>query len=114
VRPIVRFTVTEPCPECRGRGFAEVSNEECGYCLGAGVVEAERLLGLRIPEGVGDGAELRVRGEGNVPRRSGVPGDLYVHVRVAPRKKRPKATFYAVLAAAVVVLAVLVFLRFFG
>ena len=114
VRPIVRFIVTEPCTECRGRGSAELSNEECGYCAGAGIVEAERLLGLRIPEGVEHGAELRVRGEGNVPRLGGAPGDLYVHVHVAELRKRPKAPVYAVLAAAVVVLAVLVYLRFFG
>jgi hypothetical protein len=114
VRPIVRFTVTEPCAECCGRGFPELSTEECGYCGGAGVMEEERLLGLRIPEGVGDGAKLRVRGEGNVPRLGGAPGDLYVHVHVAELRKRPKAPVYAVLAAAVVVLAVLVYLRFFG
>ena len=114
VRPIVRFIVTEPCPECRGRGSAELSNDECGYCVGAGVVEAERLLGLRIPEGVEHGAELRVRGEGNVPRRGGPPGDLYVHVQVAPRKRRSNATVYTVLGAMVVVLAVLAYLLFFG
>jgi molecular chaperone DnaJ len=114
VRPIVRFIVTEPCPECRGSGSAELSDEECDYCVGAGVVEVERLLGLRIPDGVGDGAELRVRGEGNVPRRGRLPGDLYIHVRVAPRKRRWKATVYTMLGAMVVVLAVLAYLRFFG
>jgi hypothetical protein len=114
VRPIVRFIVTEPCPECRGSGSAELSNEECGYCVGAGLVEAERLLGLRIPEGVEHGTELRVRGEGNVPRRGRLPGDLYIHVRVASRKRRWKATVYTVLGAMAVVLAVVASLRFLG
>jgi hypothetical protein len=114
VRPIVRFSCTEPCPECRGRGFADPLNEECGYCRGAGSVETERLLGLRLPDGVGDGAELRVRGEGNVPRHGGAAGDLFVHVQVAPRQRRLNGTVYTVFAAAVVVLAVLAYLRFFG
>jgi DnaJ-class molecular chaperone len=114
LRPIVRFTCTEPCTECSGTGFAELPNEECGYCEGAGIVEAERLLGLRIPEEVGDGAELRVRGEGNVPRRGGPPGDLFIHVHVVPREKRPKRNLYTMFAAAVVVLAVLAYLRFFS
>jgi DnaJ-class molecular chaperone len=111
VRPIVRFTLSEPCPECGGAGSAELPGEECGYCGGRGVVEAERLLGLRIPAGIGDGAEFRVRGEGNVPP-DGAPGDLFVHVRVAPRAKRPNGTLYTLFAAAVVVLAVLAYLRF--
>jgi len=75
-------------------------------------VEAERLLAVRIPPGLGDGAELRVRGEGNVPP-DGAPGDLFVHVRVAPRSKRLRGTLYTVFGAAVVVLAVLAYLRFF-
>jgi hypothetical protein len=113
VRPIVRFTVTECCPECRGTGSAAVAGDECGRCGGDGVVEAERLLGLRIPAGVEDGADLRVRGEGNVPPE-GVPGDLYVHVRVEPRTKRHTWILYAACAAAAAVLAVLAYVLFFS
>jgi hypothetical protein len=112
VRPIVRFTVTECCPECRGTGSAGLAGEECGHCGGNGVVEAERLLGLRIPAGVEDGADLRVREEGNVPAE-GVPGDLFVHVRVEPRAKGPGRILYAFCAAAVVALAVLAYVLFF-
>jgi hypothetical protein len=112
VRPIVRFTVTECCPECRGTGSAGLAGGECGHCGGDGVVEAERLLGLRIPAGVDDGTDLRVRGEGNVPPE-GVPGDLYVHVRVEPRTKGPTRVLCAVCAAAVTVLAVVAYLLFF-
>jgi hypothetical protein len=112
VRPIVRFTVTECCPDCRGTGSAGLGGDECGHCGGDGVVGAERLLGLRIPAGVEDGADLRVRGEGNVPPE-GLPGDLYVHVRVEPRTKGRARIWYAVCAAAVTVLAVLAYLLFF-
>ena len=112
VRPIVRVTVTECCPECRGTGSVGLAGDECGRCGGDGVVETERLLGLRIPAGVEDGADLRVRGEGNVPPE-GVPGDLYVHVRVEARTRGRARTLYAVCAAALSVLAVLAYVLFF-
>jgi hypothetical protein len=112
VRPIVRFAVTECCPECRGTGSAGRAGDECGHCGGDGVVEAERLLGLRIPAGVEDGADLRVRGEGNVPPE-GLPGDLYVHVGVEPRTKGRARIMSAACGAAVAVLVVLAYLLFF-
>jgi DnaJ C terminal domain len=112
VRPIVRFAVTECCPDCHGAGAAGLAGDACGRCGGDGVVEAERLLGLRIPAGVEDGADLRVRGEGNVPPE-GLPGDLYVHVRVEPRTKGRAWILYLVCAAALTVLAVLAYLLFF-
>lgn len=111
-RPVVRFTLSEPCTQCGGSGSAELPGQECGYCGGTGVVEAERLLAVRIPPGLGDGAELRVRGEGNVPS-DGAPGDLFVHVHVAPPAKRLKGILYTVFGAAVFVLAVLAYLRFY-
>jgi DnaJ-class molecular chaperone len=111
-RPVVRFTISEPCPQCSGSGFAEQPSQECGPCAGTGVVEADRVLAVRIPPDLWDGAELRVREEGNVSP-DGVPGDLFVRVRVVPPAKRPKRTLYTVLAVVVVVLAVLAYLRFF-
>jgi len=113
VRPVVRFTLSEPCPECGGAGSAELPGEQCGYCGGTGVVEAERLLGVRIPPGVWDGAILRVRSEGNVPPGGGAPGDLFIHVHVRPRARFLAGTLYAEFAAAVVVLAVVAYLWFF-
>ena len=38
----------------------------------------------RIPPGVADGDRLRVPAKGNAGLHGGVPGDLYVTVRVAP------------------------------
>lgn len=42
------------------------------------------VLGLHIGTGVDAGSRLRVRGEGNVGRRGGEPGDLYVFISVKP------------------------------
>ena len=39
---------------------------------------------VRIPPGVEQGTRLRLRGEGEVGRFGGPPGDLYLEVQVAP------------------------------
>jgi molecular chaperone DnaJ len=41
---------------------------------------------VRIPAGMGDGARIRVAGKGEPAAGSGVPGDLYVRVRVRPHE----------------------------
>ena len=41
---------------------------------------------VRIPPGVSDGGRVRVPGKGDVGRRGGPPGDLYVTLRVAPHR----------------------------
>lgn len=69
------------CEECGGEG--RVPTQACGSCGGTGVTERLETIEVRIPPGIEDGTELRLRGQGEaVP--GGAPGDLYVLVRVAP------------------------------
>ena len=44
---------------------------------------AQRSIDVEVPAGVDDGQRLRLAGRGPAARRGGVPGDLYVTVRVA-------------------------------
>lgn len=76
------FTVTRPCPTCRGTGLDPA--KECPECHGAGAVERTRTLKITIPEGTGDGAVLRLRGLGGTGTGGGAAGDLLVHVHVRP------------------------------
>jgi molecular chaperone DnaJ len=64
---------TRPCPDCRGKGYAE----------------EDRNLLVDLPPGVADGAELRLEGEGNIGTGGGVPGDVVVRVRVRPAPDNP-------------------------
>ena len=112
-RPVVRFTLREPCAECGPPGSAQPPRKECEHCGGTGVMEVEHLLGVRIPPGVCDGAELRARGEGNVSSDGGASGDLFVRVHVGLRANRLKRALYAICTVALAVLAVLAYLRFF-
>jgi molecular chaperone DnaJ len=46
----------------------------------------ERVLSVRIPAGVDDGARIRLAGEGDAGARSGPRGDLYIFLSVRPHE----------------------------
>jgi molecular chaperone DnaJ len=75
------FSLSSPCPECRGRGTKIV--DPCPTCNGSGVQRRERRVKVRIAPGVADGARIRVKGRGEPGRNGGPAGDLYVTVSVA-------------------------------
>jgi curved DNA-binding protein len=101
-RRVISFHAIIRCPECMGRDA-----EACVRCRGLGTVEAERRIRLRIPPGVGDGAELRVSGDGNDAGADSVPGDLLVRVRVLPPPKGPRSVRYIALALLLVAIGAL-------
>lgn len=80
-----QVVTTAACPRCRGYG--EIVESPCATCRGEGRRNAERTVNVEVPPGVDDGTTLRVTGAGAVPVRGGVPGDLYVHLRVAPHER---------------------------
>jgi molecular chaperone DnaJ len=51
-------------------------------CRGAGRVQKEKKLSVRIPAGIATGQRLRLSGEGEAGPGGGPPGDLYVVVHV--------------------------------
>jgi molecular chaperone DnaJ len=89
----------EPCPAC--------ISEPCARCGGAGVVDRERRLRLRIPAGVEDETLLRVRGEGNEAPAGAAAGDLLVRVRVLPPPKDLRIVRYVAFVLLVVAVATL-------
>ena len=74
------FTMQQGCPECGGRG--QVVRQPCKACHGAGRVEDEKVLSVKIPAGVDSGDRIRLQGEGEAGPPGTPPGDLYVEVRV--------------------------------
>jgi molecular chaperone DnaJ len=50
----------------------------CDNCKGEGVLQAQEVVEIKIPAGVGEGMQLSVSGKGNAARRGGVNGDLLV------------------------------------
>ena len=76
------FTMQQPCPHCGGRG--QTIAHPCKACHGAGRIEEDKTLSVKIPAGVDNGDRIRLAGEGEAGPAGTPPGDLYVEVRVRP------------------------------
>ena len=74
------FSMQQPCPTCGGRG--QKLTNPCKACAGAGRVEEEKVLQVKIPAGVDNGDRIRLAGEGEAGPAGAPPGDLYVEIRV--------------------------------
>jgi molecular chaperone DnaJ len=70
------------CPTCRGKG--KLIDTPCPNCRGSGRVKQRRTITVKIPPGIDDGNQLRLRGEGEMTPGGDEPGDLYVVVHVLP------------------------------
>jgi molecular chaperone DnaJ len=82
--PFGQFVNVRPCPQCRGEGV--IIDTPCRECRGKGIVRETSTIHINVPPGVEDGSRLRVSGEGDVGKRGGPPGDLYVLITVKPHK----------------------------
>jgi molecular chaperone DnaJ len=76
------FSLSRPCTNCAGTG--RVIEHPCSTCGGSGTVRRAREFSVRIPEGVRDGARIKVSDRGEPGGAGGSPGDLFVVVRVSP------------------------------
>jgi molecular chaperone DnaJ len=78
------FSIESACPRCGGSG--RLILDPCASCHGHGQVRKERVLEVRIPAGVDDGARIRLAGEGDAGARGGPRGDLYIFLSVKPHE----------------------------
>jgi molecular chaperone DnaJ len=76
------FAISTTCPTCQGSG--SIITDPCTKCRGVGRVLVTKKLSLKIPPGVETGSRLRLPGEGEPGEPGGLPGDLYVVLRVQP------------------------------
>ena len=89
------FSVMRTCPNCGGKG--QIIKNPCKKCRGAGRIEREKSLEVKIPAGVETGSRLRVTGEGEAGANGGGHGDLYVVIHVAEHElfERQGANLYS-------------------
>jgi DnaJ-class molecular chaperone len=79
----ITLQAVEPCATCQGAGTVE-GDKVCPTCGGAGQVVRPKTLDVNIPAGVRDGSTVRLAGQGGAGSAGGEPGDLYLHIRIAP------------------------------
>ena len=72
------FRMAQTCPKCHGSG--KIITEYCPECAGRGLTRITRTVEIKIPPGVDNDSQLRVRGEGEVG--SGGNGDLFLFIKV--------------------------------
>jgi len=74
------FQLAQSCPKCGGEG--SIITTPCTDCRGEGRTKITRKIKVKIPAGVDEGSQLRIRGEGE----AGISGrgDLYVVINVEP------------------------------
>lgn len=77
-----QMVTTAPCGRCGGLG--EVIVTPCSACSGEGRILARESYTVDVPAGIRAGQTLRLSGRGAVGPRGGAPGDLYVHIAIAP------------------------------
>lgn len=79
---ILRVQTT--CPSCQGSG--STITEPCEKCRGRGYTSDRVKQEVKIPPGIDDGMQVRIRGEGEPSPDGGPAGDLYCHVQVRKHK----------------------------
>ncbi len=89
------FSVMRTCANCQGKG--QIIRNPCKRCHGAGRIEKEKSLDIKIPAGVETGSRLRVTGEGEAGVNGGPSGDLFVvlHVKEHEIFERQGANLYS-------------------
>ncbi len=80
--PFGRVVTTSPCGTCQGVG--KVVDSPCETCRGIGTIQKIRKIEVKILPGVDNGSRLRILGEGDLGKKGGPPGDLYVDINVRP------------------------------
>lgn len=82
--PIFNMLTVMTCDECGGAG--KKIAVPCRECRGAGRRRASRTLTVKIPAGVDEGSQIRLRGEGEGGARGGPSGDLFVTLTIKPHQ----------------------------
>jgi molecular chaperone DnaJ len=75
------FAFSRPCPRCHGNGT--VIERPCRVCHGTGRERRTKRYTVKIPAGVKDGTQIRLKGKGEAGTNGGPPGDLIVTTRVS-------------------------------
>ena len=74
------FQMAQPCPRCHGAG--RIVERPCPTCTGTGVERRTRRFTVKVPEGVRDGARIKLAGRSEPGQPGAQAGDLYVLVKV--------------------------------
>jgi len=76
------FVYQQSCSHCSGNGFTIPT--PCTSCKGQSRIQQFDKFSVSIPQGIFDGAELRINQKGDAGLFSGQAGDLFLTIRIKP------------------------------
>lgn len=79
------FMYAEACGTCHGQGF--IIQSPCDICHGQSRIQKYEKFTVNVPQGIFDGAELRVTGKGDAGMYGGMAGDLLLRIKVKQDKQ---------------------------
>lgn len=93
--PLGSIQTSRVCPECQGEG--KKAEKVCQQCHGKGFQKEQVEIEVNVPAGIYDGAILKLAEKGNVGKKGGLNGDLYVHIAVtaSPEFTRKNEDIYS-------------------
>lgn len=80
--PFGKIHTQRTCPTCGGTG--EEIEHPCDKCHGAGTITKNVEIEVTVPEGIDNGQQIRLQGQGEPGINGGPAGDLYIVFRVKP------------------------------
>ncbi|MEG1705173.1 MAG: molecular chaperone DnaJ [Clostridia bacterium] len=78
------FSSVKTCDKCNGTG--KYNPSPCEKCGGDGISRKIRKINIKIPAGIDEGQAVSLRGEGDIGKKGGPNGDLFVVVTISPHK----------------------------
>ncbi len=78
------FSTVKICDKCNGEG--KIIATPCEKCYGKGTVKKTKKIMVDIPAGIDNGQAISYRGEGDIGKKGGPNGDLFVVVNVSKHK----------------------------
>ncbi len=78
------FAIQRPCPRCFGKG--KIVSQPCSTCGGTGEILGSKRITIKIPQGVENGTNLRLRGQGQPGISGGLAGDLIVRINISAHR----------------------------
>lgn len=77
-----QLMTASPCSACNGTGVT--ISDPCPNCRGRGRVTRARTISVTVPAGIDENATLRLTGQGEASTEGGPTGNLYVKIQVNP------------------------------
>ena len=71
---------TDKCPKCLGRKY--INGSICALCRGAGEKSEHKIMNVKIPAGIKNGAKMKIKNEGEYGKFGGKNGDLYLLIKI--------------------------------